>query len=1322
MADYRLTQSGEQVQEILNTATPQSSLTAETERAQGAEQTLQNNIDTEESQRKAADNTLQQNIDSEAQTRQQSDATLQQHIDAEALARGNADTTLQGNIDAEQAARIADVDAEETRAKAAEKQNADDIDAEEAARIAADNAINAKIPAAASAQNQLADKQFVNQSIQTATAVFRGTYNLVSDLHLEVGASRADIIAALGATISGADNNDYCFVQIPTATATPTEIAAIDRYKFNGSAWAFEYTLNNSGFTAAQWDAINSTITSGLVAKLSALPTNSELTTLLAGKQAVIQDLETIRSGAAAGATAYQKPGAGIPKTDLASGVQTSLQKADDAAPQATTYTKTQVDGLVGDEETRARAAEQANATDIDTIEGKIPVAASSSNQLADKNFVNSSIATNTANFKGSYNEVSDLQLTPAASRADIATALAGTITGADNNDYAFVQIPTAVGTPTEIARVERYKYNGSAWAFEYELNNSGFTAAQWEAINSTITSGLVAKLSALPTNSELTTLLAGKQDVIADLQTIRSQAGAAAPQATTYTKQETDAAIDADVLVEETRAKAAEKQNADNIDAIEEKIPAAASSSNQLADKAFVNSSIATNTATFRGAYNLVSDLSLTTAATQSQIGTALAGEISTADNNDYAFVQIPTADATPTVIARVDRYKFDGTDWSFEYSLNNSGFTAAQWDAINSAITSGLVTKLTNLPTNAELEALLNGKQAVIADLSDIRSGAAAGATAYQKPVGGIPDTDLTAALQAQIASFITKAVSDLTNYYLKSDTYNKNEVDQMVAAIKQFELVSVQTLPTASANTMGKLYFVPSADPQTQNVKDEFITLSTTENDTTTYYWECIGSTTLDLTNYYTKTQTDAAITAALNTALASYSTTTQVGTLISTAINSALAAYATKEYVGQQVQEYAGTFRGTYDTLADLEATTGNHHNDYAWVKVTDSDGDNDYDRYKYNGSEWIYEYRLNNTHFTSDELAAIRSGMTTAKREKLDALPTNADLTTALAGKQASITDGVQIGLGLGVCTTDATTAAKVATLANFIMLKNMPVSVSFTKAINCTGATLNINSQGAKPLYIGGNALQPGVVKAGCTITVVYDGTNWNIICISGLEQSSAPSDLFVDMGLPSGLLWAKKNIDVTQADGFAASEYQYECTFFSWGNTQGHNPSSSSAFSYDWGSSNDGPYASTPGAALNGNVPASMDFARANLGAPWRLPTTDEYAELFNSAYTKYIDANGDDIAAETTNKLTTMSGITGIRLKSKVNNNILFFPCSGNGNGSAWSSRGSGGHYWSGSLYSAPSGRHLHFSSGGVHPQDNDYRFYGFAGRAVQ
>jgi hypothetical protein len=55
------------------------------------------------------------------------------------------------------------------------------------------------------------------------------------------------------------------------------------------------------------------------------------LQTAIGGKQDTIQDLGTIRSGAAAGATAYQKPAAGIPATDMASGVQASLGKADTA-------------------------------------------------------------------------------------------------------------------------------------------------------------------------------------------------------------------------------------------------------------------------------------------------------------------------------------------------------------------------------------------------------------------------------------------------------------------------------------------------------------------------------------------------------------------------------------------------------------------------------------------------------------------------------------------------------------------------------------------------------------------------------------------------------------------------------------------------------------------------------------------------------------------------------------------------------------------------------------------------------------------------------
>jgi hypothetical protein len=148
-------------------------------------------------------------------------------------------------------------------------------------------------------------------------------------------------------------------------------------------------------------------------------------------------------------------------------------------------------------------------------------------------------------------------------------------------------------------------------------------------------------------------------------------------------------------------------------LESVEGKIPAGASEENPLTDKQYVDDSIASASATFRGTYNEVTDLELTTDATHADIGSALDEVIELADSNDYCFVQIPTDDETPTEIESIERYKFvTGTGWEYEYTLNNSGFTADQWSAINSGITRGLVTKLADLPTNAELETLLNGK----------------------------------------------------------------------------------------------------------------------------------------------------------------------------------------------------------------------------------------------------------------------------------------------------------------------------------------------------------------------------------------------------------------------------------------------------------------------------------------------------------------------------------------------------------------------------------------------------------------------------------
>ena len=184
--------------------------------------------------------------------------------------------------------------------------------------------------------------------------------------------------------------------------------------------------------------------------------------------------------------SSYQKPVGGIPKTDLASGVQTSLNKADSSYQKpASGIPKTDLAAGVQSSLNKADSALQ--AADLTPIEELIPEQASASNKLADKAFVNSSVATNTANYISDNGQ-------PFQSLADL-EAYSGTLT---NNDYAFVVGTDAAGNTT----YTRYKYNASTgqWAEEYVLNNSSFTADQWAAISSGITALLVQKLSSLPT------------------------------------------------------------------------------------------------------------------------------------------------------------------------------------------------------------------------------------------------------------------------------------------------------------------------------------------------------------------------------------------------------------------------------------------------------------------------------------------------------------------------------------------------------------------------------------------------------------------------------------------------------------------------------------------------------------------------------------------------------------------------------------------------------------------------------------------------------
>lgn len=133
--------------------------------------------------------------------------------------------------------------------------------------------INEKIPSSASAVNQLADKGFVNSSIN-AMAAFYITSNAQGDAF----PTRTDLLNATtfysGGQARVPTQNDYAIV-----LADESQPVGVDgkypttRYSYQGGTypngqWDFQYIVNNTSLTQAQVDAINSGITKELVAKI----------------------------------------------------------------------------------------------------------------------------------------------------------------------------------------------------------------------------------------------------------------------------------------------------------------------------------------------------------------------------------------------------------------------------------------------------------------------------------------------------------------------------------------------------------------------------------------------------------------------------------------------------------------------------------------------------------------------------------------------------------------------------------------------------------------------------------------------------------------------------------------------------------------------------------------------------------------------------------------------------------------------------------------------------------------------------------------------
>lgn len=185
-----------------------------------------------------------------------------------------------------------------------------------------------------------------------------------------------------------------------------------------------------------------------------------------------------------------------------------------------------------------------------------------------------------------------------------------------------------------------------------------------------------------------------------------------------------------------------------------------------------------------------------------------------------------------------------------------------------------------------------------------------------------------------------------------------------------------------------------------------------------------------------------------------------------------------------------------------------------------------------------------------------------------------------------------------------------------------------------------------------------------------------------------------------IDLGLPSGILWADRNIGAaTPEDGGL---------YFQWGDTQGYtaeqvgNGEGQKAFrwvdykfSIDGSSSNLSKYNASDSKTV---LDLEDDAAHVLMGGNWRMPTFDEYKELCLNTDAYLIPTDGEEIqgtaqqqsGSVTINWASQAQGtLKGVKFYKKGDKQTyMFVPAAGDAYEGSMQDVGRGGYLWSSSL----------------------------------
>ncbi len=182
---------------------------------------------------------------------------------------------------------------------------------------------------------------------------------------------------------------------------------------------------------------------------------------------------------------------------------------------------------------------------------------------------------------------------------------------------------------------------------------------------------------------------------------------------------------------------------------------------------------------------------------------------------------------------------------------------------------------------------------------------------------------------------------------------------------------------------------------------------------------------------------------------------------------------------------------------------------------------------------------------------------------------------------------------------------------------------------------------------------------------------------------LQGYWPGEEPWNEWVDLGLPSGTLWATCNVGASSPEDYG--------DYFAWGETAPKDYYAPSTYKW-WQEYNDAngyytsgytKYCTHSSYGLNGFVDNKIeldpedDAAYVNWGTSWRMPSLKQIQELCDNCSWQCIQRNG----------------VYG-QLLTGPNGNTMFLPAAGGRWGSSLDGAGSNGSYWSRTLSDDPSG----------------------------